>query len=193
LRAGWPALGAGGAASQLATRRAEAISAKRPFAQPKRGAGRPRGAGSAYPRQDKSRALGPTVTTTLRLTAWQGPKVATSASLGPDRVQVPATAAAMEQARIGPGAGERCCRGAVVVGPYLQVLLVAPCGQGSSIIMRYGAGGPARCWRTRSIVLTLPGVGRRSRGRCAGSYTIGAARVLRRSRRGRRLAAAVSQ
>ena len=61
---------------ELATGRAEAISAIRPLAHRKRGAGRARGAGSAYPRQNKSRALRPSATTTARPTGWRDPEVA---------------------------------------------------------------------------------------------------------------------
>jgi hypothetical protein len=42
----------------------------------KAGPGRTRDAGSGYPRQTKSRAFGPTVTTTYGPTAWRDPQVA---------------------------------------------------------------------------------------------------------------------
>jgi len=65
----------------VARRRALKVSAKRPLARSKRGAGRACGAWSPYPRQNKRRALLPTVTTTSRPTAWPNPQVAKTASL----------------------------------------------------------------------------------------------------------------
>jgi hypothetical protein len=52
--------------AELAKGRAQAFTARRPLAESKRGAGRGRGARSAYPRQRKSRATGPTVTTAFQ-------------------------------------------------------------------------------------------------------------------------------
>jgi hypothetical protein len=65
------------AAPQLAKRRAQAFAARGPLAESKQGGGRTRGAGSAYPRQRKSRASGATMTTAFIPPRSSAPQVAT--------------------------------------------------------------------------------------------------------------------
>ena len=65
-----------GRAPQVASSGAGGNVAREPLAHSKQGARRSRGAASAYPRQTKSRALGPTVTTTSGPTSCSNPVVA---------------------------------------------------------------------------------------------------------------------
>jgi hypothetical protein len=134
------------------------------FAASKRGSGRARGAGFAYPRQRKSRAVGSTVTTAFRLTASSAPQVATSGVIDgfgaghcqrsrsltrPCRIRRPATGwrrvVDKDAACLDPSRRDRVdCDGSQRQGTVLRCVVDQDCPICASRLAGAGAAGAAR-------------------------------------------------